>query len=37
MQRYYEQSTPQFLLFDGELTYMTLAYRHRRLRFTSVL
>ena len=27
---------PRFLLFDGELTYLTLAYRHRRLRLTSI-
>ena len=33
--RYFEQAAPRFLLYDGEHTYMTLAYKHKRLRFAS--
>jgi hypothetical protein len=34
--RYFEQGAPRFLLYDGEYTYMSLAYKHRRLRFTTL-
>jgi hypothetical protein len=34
--RYFIARQPKFLLFDGEQTYMTLAYRHRRLRLASI-
>lgn len=36
MQRYFEIAAPRHLLFDGEQTFLTIAYRHRRLRLTSL-
>lgn len=34
--RYYEQRAARVLLFDGETTFYTLAYKHRRLRFATI-
>jgi hypothetical protein len=34
--RYYETTAPRYLLYDGENTFYTIPYRHRRLRFASV-
>ncbi len=34
--QYFETKPAQFFLFDGENSYMTLAYNHRRLRFDSI-
>lgn len=34
--RYYEVAAPRHLLFDGEQTFLTIAYTHRRLRLTSL-
>lgn len=36
IQRYFNIKIPKFLLFDGELTYLTLAFRHRKLRLGSI-
>ena len=36
VQRYFLARGARHMLFDGEMTYLTLAFRHRRLRLASI-